>query len=84
MKAGQAGSRQGLPWTSRRPSDIYVMLVCWLESMGYLMMLHLDDASKYSVLYSSYFLLVMAFSYSLITVSLICNSPSWFLNEGLK
>lgn len=53
MKAGQAGSRQGLPWTSRRPSDIYVMLVCWPESVGYLMMLHLDDASKCLVLYSS-------------------------------
>lgn len=46
MKAGQAGSRQGLPWTSRRPSDIYAMLVCWPESVGCLMMLHLDEASK--------------------------------------
>lgn len=47
MKAGQAGSRQGLPpRTSRRPSDTYAMLVCWPESVGCLMMLHLDEASK--------------------------------------
>lgn len=57
MKAGQAGSCQGLPWTSRRPSDIYVKLVCQAKSAEYFMALHLDDASRCStvtVLFAGY------------------------------
>lgn len=82
MKAGQAGSCHGLPWPSRRPSDLYIKLVCRAKSAENLKMFHLDDAlqcSTVAVLFAG-----MAISYSLIMVSLICNSASWFLNEGLN
>lgn len=66
MKAGQAGSCQGLPWTSRRPSDIYVKLVCRAKSAEYLMMLHLDDAlqcSTVAALFAGYGLILSHYGF---------------------